>query len=100
LKYVASMLLGAIRERAGDPGAAARLYVEAAQAVPDGQSAYLALAHVMYAVDQRDDAATVVERLFARGIVGGAADPWWLYPLGLDANPERRLDALRAEVRR
>jgi hypothetical protein len=36
----------------------------------------------------------------ARGIVGGAADPWWLYPLGLDANPERRLDALRAEVRR
>jgi thioredoxin-like negative regulator of GroEL len=100
LKYVASLLLGGIRERQGRAADAARLYVEAAQTVPDGQSAYLALANVMYAVNQRDNAATVMDRWFSRGAVGAAADPWWLYPLGLDANPEKGLDDIRTEVRK
>jgi TolA-binding protein len=98
--YLAQLFLGGIRERQRQLDAAARLYVDAILTMPDGQSAYLALAHAMYSAGQRTDAATVLDRLYGRRVASAAADPWWIYPAGLDVSTEQALDELRAEVRR
>jgi tetratricopeptide (TPR) repeat protein len=100
LKYLASLMLGGIRERQKQFDPAARLYVDAVLAVPDGQSAYLALAQIMHAANHRDDAASVLDKLFARRATQLTADPWWMYPLGLDAALEARFGAIREEVRK
>ena len=100
LKYLASLMLGGIRERQQQLDIAARLYVDAVLAVPDGQSAYLALAHAMFSAGQRNDAATVLDRMFNLRIANGIADPWWIYPAGLDAAIESRFDELRKDVRK
>jgi Tfp pilus assembly protein PilF len=100
VKYLASLMLGGVRERQKQFDPAARLYVDAVLAVPDGQSAYLALAHIMYAANHRDDAAGVLDNLFARRATQLTADPWWMYPLGLDASLEARFGAIRDEIRK
>jgi hypothetical protein len=100
VKYLASLMLGGIRERQKQFDPAARLYVDAVLAVPDGQSAFLALAHIMYAASHRDDTAAVLDKLFARRLTSITADPWWLYPLGLDVALEARFGAIRDEVRK
>jgi Tfp pilus assembly protein PilF len=100
VKYLASLMLGGIRERQKQFDPAARLYVDAVLAVPDGQSAYLALAHIMHAANHRDDAASVLDKLFARRATQLTADPWWMYPLGLDAALEARFGAIRDEIRK
>ncbi len=100
VKYLGSLFLGGIRERQRQLDAAARLYVDAILAMPDGQSAYLALAHVMFTVGQRTDAATVLRRLYDRKIASAAADPWWVYAAGLDVATDRYFDEMRAEVRK
>ena len=100
VKYLASLMLGGIRERQKQFDPAARLYVDAILAVPDGQSAYLALAHIMDAANHRDDAASVLDKLFARRATQLTADPWWMYPLGLDAALETRFGAIRDEIRK
>lgn len=100
IKYLASLLLGGIRERQKQFDPAARLYVDAVLAVPDGQSAYLALAHIMHAANHRADAASVLDKLFARKAAQLTADPWWMYPLGLDGALEARFGAIRDEIRK
>lgn len=100
IKYLASLMLGGIRERQKQFDPAARLYVDAVLAVPDGQSAFLALAHIMHAASHRDDTAAVLDKLFARRLTSITADPWWLYPLGLDVALEARFGAIRDEVRK
>jgi hypothetical protein len=100
VKYLASLMLGGIRERQKQFDPAARLYVDAVLAVPDGQSAYLALAHLMHAANHKDDAASVLDKLFARRATPLTADPWWMYPLGLDAALETRFGAIRDEIRK
>jgi tetratricopeptide (TPR) repeat protein len=99
-KYLALLMLGGIRERQQQIDTAARGYVDAILAVPDGQSAYLALAQVMHRAGQSAEAATVLERLFGRAILNPAADPWWTYPLGMDLNFDARFEEYRADVRR
>jgi predicted negative regulator of RcsB-dependent stress response len=100
LKYLASLFLGGIRERQRQFDPAARLYVDAVLAVPDGQSAYLALSHLMHAANHRDDAAAVLDKMFARRATQLTADPWWMYPLGLDAALEARFGQIRDEIRK
>jgi tetratricopeptide (TPR) repeat protein len=100
IKYLASVLLGGIRERQKQFDPAARLYVEAILAVPDGQSAYLALSQIMHAANHRDDAAAVLDKMFARRASQLTADPWWIYPLGLDTALEARFGQLRDEIRK
>ena len=100
MKYLGSLLLGGIRERQQQLDPAARTYLDGILAMPDGQSGYLALAHVMQAINQRDNASAVVERMFSRSIVNLAADPWWTYPLGLDTNLDPKFDEIRAEIRK
>ena len=100
IKYLASVLLGGIRERQKQFDPAARLYVDAILAVPDGQSAYLALSQLMHADNHRDDAAAVLDKMFARRASQLTADPWWIYPLGLDTALEARFGQLRDEIRK
>ncbi len=97
--YLVHLWLGDIRERQKQWNAAAESYVEAVKARPDGQSAYVALARVLHEMGQGGQAAGVMDRWFARGITSPVADPWWIYPLGLDARLEARFDALFAEVK-
>ncbi len=97
--YLVHIWLGDIRERQKQWTAAAESYVEAVKARPDGQSAYVALAHALYEMGQRVQAAGVMDRWFARGVTSPVADPWWVYPLGLDARLEARFDAIFAEVK-
>lgn len=97
--YLVNLWLGDIRERQKQWNAAAELYVEAVKTRPDGQSAYVALAHVLHAMGQGVQAAGVMDRWFARGVTNPIADPWWVYPLGLDARLEARFDAIFAEVK-
>ena len=97
--YLVHLWLGDIRERQKQWNAAAESYVEAVKARPDGQSAYVALAHVLHEMGQGVQAAGVMDRWFARGVTSPVADPWWIYPLGLDARLDARFDAIFAEVK-
>lgn len=97
--YLVHLWLGDIRERQKQWNAAAESYVEAVKARPDGQSAYVALARVLHEMGQGVQAAGVMDRWFARGVTSPVADPWWIYPLGLDARLDARFDALFAEVK-
>ncbi len=97
--YLTHLWMGQIRERQKQWNPAALSYVDAVKAQPDGQSAYVALAHVLQATGQPVEAAGVLDRWYGRGVTSAVADPWWIYPLGLDARLEARFDAIFAEVR-
>lgn len=99
LKYLASLMLGGVLERKHDFNGAARAYLDAILAVPDGQSAYIALAHVLHLANQREQAALVLDRWFARGVSDRSADPWWTYGMGLDTALDAGFAKVRAEVR-
>jgi len=99
LIYLAHLWLGQIRERQKQWNAAAQAYVDAVKTQPDGQSAYIALAQVLHATGQPTEAAGVLDRWYGRGVTSPVADPWWIYPLGLDARLEARFDAIFAEVK-
>ena len=99
LKYLASLMLGGVLERKKDFNGAAHEYLNAILAVPSGQSAYVALAHVMHLANQREQAATVLDRWFALGVSDRSADPWWTYDVGLDVALDAAFSRLRAEVR-
>lgn len=99
-KYLALLMRGGILERRGELELAARAYLDAILAAPGGQSGYMALAHVMQRMNQRDGAATVLDRMFEQGVATAGADPWWAYPLGLALKPESAFDDLRAEIRK
>lgn len=100
LKYLALLMRGGILERRGELEPAARAYLDAILAAPGGQSGYMALAHVMQRMNQRDAAAAVLDCMFEQGVATAGADPWWAYPLGLALKPESAFDELRAEIRK
>jgi hypothetical protein len=100
LKYLASLIGGGILERDHQMDSAAKLYVQAILAVPDGQSAYVALANILHASGQRAEAGAVLDRLFARPVPTATADPWWTYPLGLDLAMDAQFEEYRKLVRK
>ena len=55
-KYLGSLMGGAVLERSRQFDAAAKSYVEAILAMPDGQSAYLALANILHKSGQKAEA--------------------------------------------
>ena len=99
-KYLAALMGGGILERTSQFDAAAKSYVEAVLAMPDGQSAYVALANILHKSGQKAEAGAVMDRLFARGPVGTNADPWWTYPLGLDLSMDKQFEEYRTIVRK
>jgi tetratricopeptide (TPR) repeat protein len=99
-EYVAGLMLGDIRERAGQLPAARQLYERALQVCPEGQSAYLALSGVMFAAGDREGGEQALERLFERRLTVDADDPWWDYALGSRPSENALLAKLRAGIDR
>jgi hypothetical protein len=100
--YLATMMLGGVRERANDPAGAERLYREAMVKIPDAQAASVALGALQYAGGKVDEAASTTETLLARRATAPAHEPWWEYPLGSSTKRDAALKSLadlRAQVR-
>ena len=100
MKYLASMIAASVLERDKRFDAAAKLYVQAILAMPDGQSGYIAFANLLYSSGQRAEAGSVMERFFSRSVTDASADPWWTYPLGLDLGMDAQFEEYRKFVRK
>jgi tetratricopeptide (TPR) repeat protein len=100
LKYVASLIAGGVLERGRQYDAAARAYLDAILAVPDGQTGYIALANIMHHSGQAAEAAAVLERMYSRGATNAASDPWIIYPLGFDLSMDAQFEEYRNLVRK
>jgi tetratricopeptide (TPR) repeat protein len=97
LRYLSTLLLGAVAERRGDLDAAAAAYAEAATLVPFPQSARLAAAYVSHVRGQRTDAANAV--VAALGNRSNDYDPWWLYTRGYSLQFDRLRQSARGLVK-
>ena len=93
--YLAALMLARIKERDGDLKAAAEIYQHAQQLLPGSQTAYVAHARALQASGRLRESVDVLRGMLTRR--DRIADPWILYPLGLDEK-NTSLDALRAEV--
>ncbi|MGE5244236.1 MAG: tetratricopeptide repeat protein [Betaproteobacteria bacterium] len=82
--YWRSLLLGALAEAERKPEEAAGDYRAALQAYPNGQSAAVALSHVMAeSLGDRAGAAQLLrEHLTGSPTRNFSSDPWWLYDMG------------------
>jgi VWFA-related protein len=94
--YLAALMLGGIMDRRDDHLAAAALFREARQHVPDGQSALIAEALALRAAGRSRESTGVLREMLSRTAPG--SDPWTRYPRGLDLT-RASLDALRDEVK-
>ena len=99
-RYLAQLFAGDALERAGRAPAAEQRYIAAFAALPEGQSARLALAHLRHAAGARAAAAeaATAAALDRRG--GETVDPWFWYSRGLTWRAGRLLSSLREQVRR
>jgi predicted Zn-dependent protease len=98
--YLARLMLGGIRERAGRREEAIHVFADAVRACPDGQSGYVAMSHAMFADGDRVAAAQVLDRLFGRALTPESDDPWWDYQSGDWKQADEITRALRAEAQR
>jgi tetratricopeptide (TPR) repeat protein len=97
LRYLSTLLLGAVFERRGDLDAAAAAYDEAATLVPVPQSARLASAYVAHVRGHRTDAAdAVVTALTNRS---DDHDPWDVYTRGYSIQFDRLRQSARGLVK-
>jgi hypothetical protein len=97
VRYLALMFLGATAERQSRHADAERLYVAAGEAFPWGQSAWLALSHVMMREGREAEArATVARHLTGTG--ARVVDPLWTYLADPATDLGPTLNLLRAEV--
>jgi len=90
------MFLGAIAERGSRYADAERLYLDAREAFPRGQSAPLALSHVLMREGREADARTAVARHFTGR--ARVVEPLWTYLADPATDLGPTLDLLRAEV--
>jgi tetratricopeptide (TPR) repeat protein len=95
--YLAALFLGAIDERNERFEDAERSYRRAMSIYPRGQSAPIALSHLLSRTSREGDAREALARHHARNrfIV---IDPLWTYLLGTDEHLAAALNELRAEV--
>jgi tetratricopeptide (TPR) repeat protein len=94
-RYLAFLFRGRLREEAGELEGAAADYRAAATLAPAGQTAHVALGHVL---DRLGDLAGSRESL-DRAVSQSSrllvpVDDWWIYPYG----QMRRLESLLAEL--
>jgi tetratricopeptide (TPR) repeat protein len=104
LRYLAGLFLGQVYEQTGRMTQAAESYRSALDAVPGGQSAWMALGHLLYMDGQRASAAGAVSQgLLAADSGNGRGqvlDPWWYYPQGQAWLIPKRIARLRELVTR
>jgi tetratricopeptide (TPR) repeat protein len=97
VRYLAMMFLGAIAERQSRYADAERLYMAARDGFPWGQSAPLALSHLLMRDGREAEARAVVARHFTR-TGGRLVEPLWTYLADPATDLGPMLDLLRAEV--
>jgi tetratricopeptide (TPR) repeat protein len=98
-RYLAHLFAGDALERSGRAPAAERRYIAAFAALPEGQSARLALAHLRHAAGVRAAAAEAVSAVALDRRIGDTADPWVWYTVGLSWRAGHLLSTLREQVR-
>jgi tetratricopeptide (TPR) repeat protein len=81
-RYIASLLLGDVRKRAGDIEAAIELYLSARQLMPNAQSAYIAQANALRTAGRAEEATAVIGEMLGRAT--HEDDPWVFYPRGFE----------------
>lgn len=96
VKYLANVFLGMVEVDRGHLSRASELYVEAARASPNGQTAFLGLSEVAYL---EGHPATAAERV-ASLVIRPKDDHWWSYLLGEWWHFDARIKALREAVQR
>jgi tetratricopeptide (TPR) repeat protein len=93
--YLAALFLGSIEERNERYDAAEKLYRDALQRNPWGQSAPLALAELLSRTGREADARDVLAAHFK---VSGIIEPLWAYSANPNDELATRFDLLRMEV--
>jgi hypothetical protein len=97
VRYLALMFLGAIAERQLRYADAEQLYLAARDAFPWGQSASLALSHVLMQAGREADARAAIARHFTRA-GGRVIEPLWTYLADPATDLGPTLNLLRAEI--
>lgn len=100
VRYLGRLLLGGIHEREGNAAEAQRLYREAIALDPLGQSARVALSHLLYASGDSPEAADAIAPLLTRRAERERNDPWSEYLLAYFPIGRALLDDLRKAVQR
>jgi tetratricopeptide (TPR) repeat protein len=95
VRYLASLFLGTLEERDQRFDAAEKLYSEALDDVPYGQSAPLALSELLSRTGREADARRALAARLLR-MDTEVLEPFWAY--GPDDVPATRFDLLRVEV--
>ncbi len=96
--YVAQLVLGGIYEGQGRASDAERAYREAVALDPVAQSARVALAQLLYAAGEVDDAADIVDPVLAGRDARDGNDPWSDYRLAYPSIGQLIFEDLVAEV--
>ena len=97
-RYLAALFLGRVLEDEGKADEAAASYRRAIAAWPEGQSASIALVHVMTRRGQLPGALSLLRETIGRPWWPyQMADPWWSYAFGF-TRARAQLDALRQRV--
>lgn len=99
-RYLAHLFAGDALERGGRAPAAEQRYIAAFAALPEGQSARLALAHLRHAAGARAAAAEAARATALDRSGGETVDPWFWYTRGLSWRTGYLLSTLREQVRR
>jgi tetratricopeptide (TPR) repeat protein len=99
-RYLAHLFAGDALEQSGRPSAAEQRYIAAVAALPEGQSARLALAHLRHAAGARAAAAEAAGAFALDPGIRETVDPWFSYTRGLSWRTGHILSTLREQVRR
>jgi tetratricopeptide (TPR) repeat protein len=99
ISYLATMFLGGMHQRRGRHAEAERMYRRATEKVPAAQTAYVALSEVLQKLGRGDESRDVLLGVL-RTPAGARTEPWWWYLAEPVGEARKRLDALRASVRR
>ena len=95
--FLIHLLLGALRQQAGQLEAAVSLFKQAVEIVPSARSAHTALAAALLRAGRAGEAADVTARMFESP--SQPPDPWGSYYYGQYWIVDPLLAALRSEAR-
>jgi tetratricopeptide (TPR) repeat protein len=99
ISYLATMFLAAMQQRHGRLADAETLYRAAADKYPASQAPYVALSELLQTLGRADEARSVLLRLLATP-APRRTDAWWWYLAEPIGEASRRIQELRAAVRR
>lgn len=99
-RYLALLFEGRLREGRGDLAGAAESYRAAGATDPDGQTAHVALGHVLDRLGDVAGSRDALGRAVAKASrLAVPPDPWWTYPYGQGDRVDPLLAELRLEAR-